>query len=206
MARPTTRPASKDLSPASETGGRREAILDASVSVFLRYGFRKTSMDDIARAAGISRQGLYLHFATKEALFGEMMLRGVQMSRDAVRAALAREDLEVEARLLGAFEAHQGGAIGASAATHMSELMETARTLVGPVVAELEKEFVADVARMLKQVGVAASWKDAGVSAFELAQTLYAASSGVKHIVPSAADYRDRMRVALRIVCRGGHR
>lgn len=206
MARPTKRLAPKEASGASEARGRREAILDASVAVFLRYGFRKTSMDDIARAAGLSRQGLYLHFATKETLFGEMMLRGVQGSRDAVRAALAREDLEVEARLLGAFEAHQGGGIGEGAATHMSELMETAKTLVGPVVAELEKEFVADVARVLERAGVAASWKDAGVSARELAQTLYAASAGVKHVVPSVTAYRDRMRVALRIVCRGGHR
>ncbi len=43
---------------------RRESILQAAVGVFLRYGYKKTSMDDLARAAGLSRQGLYLHFAT----------------------------------------------------------------------------------------------------------------------------------------------
>ena len=31
-----------------------------------RYGFKKTSMDDVAQAAGVSRQGLYLYFDTKE--------------------------------------------------------------------------------------------------------------------------------------------
>ena len=39
---------------------RREALLEAAVGVFARYGFRKTSMDEVARAAGVSRQGLYL--------------------------------------------------------------------------------------------------------------------------------------------------
>ena len=44
-------------------------ILDAAGGVLLRYGFRKASVDDVARAAGISRQGLYLHFATRGQLF-----------------------------------------------------------------------------------------------------------------------------------------
>lgn len=206
MARTIPGSAPKDASVAGESGGRREAILDAATGVFLRYGFRKTSMDDVARAVGLSRQGVYLHFPNKDALFAAVMLRGVQSSRDAARAALARDDLDIEARLLGAFEAHQGGGIGESAAAHMSELMETAKALVGPVVAELEEELVANVAGVLKSAGVAAGWKGAGVSAKELAETLYAASSGVKHVVPNTAAYRDRMRVALRIVCRGGRR
>jgi AcrR family transcriptional regulator len=43
--------------------------LAAAATVFLRFGYRKTAMEDIARAAGMSRQGLYLHYATKEELF-----------------------------------------------------------------------------------------------------------------------------------------
>ena len=45
---------------------RRSRVLEAALGVFLRYGFRKTSMDEVARAADLSRQGLYLQFATKE--------------------------------------------------------------------------------------------------------------------------------------------
>ena len=48
---------------------RRDRILAAALEVFARYGFRKASMDEIARSADISRQGLYLHFANKDALF-----------------------------------------------------------------------------------------------------------------------------------------
>ena len=49
--------------PLPETDTRQEAVLEAAVGVFARYGFRKTSMDEVARAAGVSRQGLYLQFA-----------------------------------------------------------------------------------------------------------------------------------------------
>lgn len=185
---------------------RRAAILDAATGVFLRYGFKKTSMDDLARAAGISRQGLYLHFATKEALFKEGVLRLVATTREAGRAALAREDVDVEERLLGAFEAVHGFSVGQAAAEHMSELMETAAQLVGPVDAEMEQGLVADVARVLRATGVASGWKEAGVSAKELAEHLYATSYGAKHCVSTNPDYRERMRVAVRIVCRGAPR
>ena len=53
---------------SNEGGARRAAILETAMRVFLRYGFKKTSMDDLARAAGLSRQGLYLHYRTKEEL------------------------------------------------------------------------------------------------------------------------------------------
>jgi AcrR family transcriptional regulator len=38
---------------------RQERVLAAALEVFGRYGFRKTSMDEVARSADISRQGLY---------------------------------------------------------------------------------------------------------------------------------------------------
>jgi AcrR family transcriptional regulator len=188
------------------TAARRAAILEAATGVFLRYGFKKTSMDDLARAAGISRQGLYLYFATKEALFKEGVLKLVAATRAAGRAALAREELDVEERLLGAFEAVHGLAIGQEGAEHMNELMETAAQLVGPVTREMEQGLVADVTRVLRSTGVAARWKDAGVSAKDLAEHLYATSYGAKHCVSTSPEYHDRMRVAVRVVCRGGLR
>jgi AcrR family transcriptional regulator len=188
------------------TAARRGAILEAATGVFLRYGFKKTSMDDLARAAGLSRQGLYLHFATKEALFKEALLQLLASTRAAGRAALDREELDVEERLLGAFDAVHGHAIAQPGAEHMNELLETSVQLIGPVVAELEQGILSDVARVLRSAGVAARWKGAGLSAKDLAEHLHATSYGVKHRVATPADYHDRMRVAVRIVCRGGPR
>ena len=59
----------EEITENGVTESRREALLEAAVGVFARYGFRKTSMDEVARAAGVSRQGLYLQFADKEELF-----------------------------------------------------------------------------------------------------------------------------------------
>ena len=195
------------MGESSDPGAvRRAAILEAAASVFLRYGFKKTSMDDLARAAGLSRQGLYLHFPTKEALFKEAVQNLIAATRAAVRAALAREELDVEERILGAFEAAHAQAIGLPASGHMNELFETAAQLVGPSVAEVEQGLVADVARVLRAAGVAATWKDAGVSAKELAEHLQATSYGLKHQATTPAAYREGMRVAVRIVCRGASR
>jgi AcrR family transcriptional regulator len=53
----------------------RQAIVAAAEELFARYGFKKTSIDDIARVAGIGKGSVYLHFASKEELFAEFMRR-----------------------------------------------------------------------------------------------------------------------------------
>jgi AcrR family transcriptional regulator len=186
------------------TAARRAAILDAATGVFLRYGFKKTSMDDLARAAGLSRQGLYLSFATKEALFKEAVAHLTATVRAASVAALGRDDLGVEERLVGAFEAVHGIAIGLPGSEHMNELLETAMQLIGPSVGDMERALVVDVARLLRSSGVATRWKEAGISAKDLAEHLDSTSYGVKHRVATATEYRAAMRTAVQIVCRGG--
>jgi AcrR family transcriptional regulator len=52
---------------------RDQQIIEAATSVFLRYGFRRTTMGDIAEAAGISRPALYLRFCNKEKVFETSM-------------------------------------------------------------------------------------------------------------------------------------
>lgn len=187
---------------ADGNAARRAAILDAATGVFLRYGYRKTSMDDLARAAGLSRQGLYLHFATKEVLFAEGLLRMVAANRAAGRAALARSELSVEDRVVEMFVAIHADLLGQNG-EHLNELMLAAKQLVGPAADELEAEQAADLARLLRNEGVAAAWKSGGLSARELAEHLMAASFGIKHRVADAAEYRARMKISVAVVCRG---
>lgn len=47
---------------------RDRHILDAAIRLFLRFGVKRTSMNDIAEEAGISRQTLYKAFANKDAV------------------------------------------------------------------------------------------------------------------------------------------
>ena len=52
-----------------ESIATRERILGAAFVRFARYGFRRTSMEDIAGEAGVSRAALYLQFRNKEEIF-----------------------------------------------------------------------------------------------------------------------------------------
>ncbi len=51
----------------------RQAILAAATETFARFGFKKTSIDDIARRAGIGKGTVYLHFESKEELFATVV-------------------------------------------------------------------------------------------------------------------------------------
>jgi TetR/AcrR family transcriptional regulator of autoinduction and epiphytic fitness len=52
---------------------KRCAALDAAVDLFLEQGFDRTSLQQVARQAGISSATLFKHFPTKAALFGGIM-------------------------------------------------------------------------------------------------------------------------------------
>jgi AcrR family transcriptional regulator len=156
-------------------------------------------MDDLAAAAGISRQALYLHFSTKDALFRAAIAKIIEDDGHAYRAALARSDRDLAGRLLEAFEAFHGKSIGQVNDQYLGELMEAASTLLGNAPAEHERRFIADITALLAELSHA---PEAGSSSTpgELADTLYAISWGLKHRVATLAAYRSRMSTALRIV------
>ncbi|WP_137819463.1 TetR/AcrR family transcriptional regulator [Pseudomonas sp. 2FG] len=65
---------SNKLLPASGPGrpkdpAKRQAILEAAKSLFLRHGYDGSSMDAIAAEAGVSKLTVYSHFTDKETLF-----------------------------------------------------------------------------------------------------------------------------------------
>jgi AcrR family transcriptional regulator len=53
----------------------RTRILDAAMAVFRRHGFRRSSIEQTAEEAGLTRQALYHHFKSKEALFRAVIER-----------------------------------------------------------------------------------------------------------------------------------
>jgi TetR/AcrR family transcriptional repressor of mexJK operon len=68
---------------------KRAAILEAATGAFLSHGYLGTSMDEIAAAAGVSKQTVYKHFSDKRSLFAEMVATVVDESRDPVESELA---------------------------------------------------------------------------------------------------------------------
>jgi AcrR family transcriptional regulator len=73
--------------------GKREAILEAGTALFLRNGYRGTSMDEIAARARVSKQTVYKHFADKERLFTEIVIGTVEEVAEPIhREVLRLED------------------------------------------------------------------------------------------------------------------
>ena len=62
---------------------RAQRILDAASALIMRYGYRKTTIDDIAREAGVGKGTLYLHWKSRDELFAALILREkVAMAED----------------------------------------------------------------------------------------------------------------------------
>src|SRR5436190_14273277 len=48
---------------------REERILDAATTLLVRWGYRKTTIDDVAHEAGVGKGTIYLHWKDKNDLF-----------------------------------------------------------------------------------------------------------------------------------------
>lgn len=82
---------------------KRQNIIEAAKTCFLNYGFKRTSMADIAKKVGISRPALYLHFENKEAIFRALSEQLHEASLEKAETAL-REKGRIGDRLFKAFE------------------------------------------------------------------------------------------------------
>jgi AcrR family transcriptional regulator len=60
--------------PSADDGVKRRQIIDGAREIFMSVGFDAASMNDIARAASVSKGTLYAYFDSKEALF-EALIR-----------------------------------------------------------------------------------------------------------------------------------
>jgi AcrR family transcriptional regulator len=56
-----------------------EGIVAEAAKVFARYGYRKTSMDEVAQAAGVAKGTLYLGCESKRDLFYQAILRDLRL-------------------------------------------------------------------------------------------------------------------------------
>ena len=63
----------RDASELGRSARKRRAILEAGTTLFLRQGYRGTSMDEIAAVAGVSKQTVYKQFADKQRLFSQIV-------------------------------------------------------------------------------------------------------------------------------------
>lgn len=69
----TTTDPTTEASDGPRSARKRAAILNAATEVFLRDGYPGASMDEIAALSAVSKQTIYKHFGSKEALFVEIV-------------------------------------------------------------------------------------------------------------------------------------
>lgn len=67
---------------------RKENIIDAAIRLFMRYGVKRTSMNDLAAEAGIARQTLYNAFSNKDAVLQATIKLMADRAIDAIDAGL----------------------------------------------------------------------------------------------------------------------
>ncbi|MGH3168181.1 MAG: TetR/AcrR family transcriptional regulator [Trebonia sp.] len=188
-------PATSDARIAD--GGRRELVLAAALDTFAHYGYRKTSMEDVARAAAISRPGLYLLFGSKQELFSAALTQALDRSLAAVSEVLADTTRPLRHRLLDAFDHWSGRYIGAMSREVNSMAGEYA-DMLGPAVAERPLRFAA----LLRAV-LAESPDTAGAArSAAVAQTLISTSIGIKHEVTTREAFLERLATAIDLIAR----
>lgn len=78
-----------ETKPAIEP--RKQQIIDAAFKVFMEKGFVKASMNEIILASGLSKGGVYHHFASKDDLIIGVVDVVSEMKKDSIRQMISRE-------------------------------------------------------------------------------------------------------------------
>ncbi|WP_242126600.1 TetR/AcrR family transcriptional regulator [Sphingobium sp. Sx8-8] len=191
------------LVPASS---RADQIIAATRALFVRYGYRRTSVDDIAREAGVAKATLYLHFSGKEEMFREMIARFQRFQEERCAAAEAM-DAPVEARVIALIDAAYGTTLEWFENTaHIEELRTVAVQEIALPVDESARQLGRRLARMIERAEDAGELRPPAVgrSPQEVARVLLFAAYGAKHATDATlAGFRAALPGIVRLILGG---
>lgn len=173
---------------------RRSQVLDSAMATFARFGYRKTSMEEVARAAHISRPGLYFLFSSKESLFRAAATRTLEQDLDAIERALADTDRPLPDRLVDAFDRWAGRYVGPLAGD-ITAVIEDNPHLLGEITDSAPRRFEELITKALSR-------ESTRKSAVPVAQTLISTSIGLKQQARTREFYATRMRTAVSLIVR----
>ena len=190
-----------NMDPSIAEPERRRRVLDAALETFWRYGFRKTSMDEVARVADISRQGLYFYFGNKEDLFRETMRKSMEDALAAVSMRLADTDAPIQDRLAGAMDEWYGRHVG-QLSGDASDLMERSGALLGSMLTDYTATVRVKFEEAIAASPLADTLSTLGLTPADIVQTLQGCGAGWKHMPITRVEFERRMTVAVRLICR----
>jgi AcrR family transcriptional regulator len=168
---------------------KKSRILAAARSVFLRYGFKRVNMNDIADEAGVSRPALYVLFKNKEEIFIEAYLRWVDETIAQVEAAMAQTALPKD-KLRRAFEIWAVGPFEMTMASREAEELVDCNHAFAHASREqgyaIFEATIAPVVAKLSETLAAAS----GIASSRMAHVLVSAVRGFKQTAATPDDMR----------------
>lgn len=181
---------------------KRRRILDGAAKVFLTYGMQRTTMDDIAKAADMSRPALYLFFRNKTDIYLAIAHSYFDRSTDNARAVLAgdepiaeRLDRLLETSIFAMMEEFMRS-------PHGHEIMDMKNDLAGDVLCDWKTTMSGLVAeafdRAARAKGVDLTAR--GYSAETLANLFWDAIEGMKTRLRDVNDIRAAARAIVRVV------
>lgn len=185
----------------------RDAILDAAFECFLLYGYRRTSMDEIATAAGISRAAVYLHFPNKHEIFRTLSERIQERSlREAEEAAAL--DKPIEERLRRVIKAKLDSFMEvARNSPHGAELLDENGRIAGDISLATRTRFVNLLRQLIDDAAKRGELApdSAGLSAAAAAQIVLDWTRGVEADASSLGTdaYRRRLRDVAHLLVAG---
>jgi len=166
--------------------GRRARILDAAARLFARFGFDKTSIDNIARDAGVSKGAVYLHWPSKDALFEATVIREGLRTLDDIEQRLTADP---DGGSLAAIYRHSVLAIGANPLTLAIYTRDT--SVVGvyirrqdPALTGRRFVFGEEFVRRMQSAGLIRADLDPAITAFVMGVISFGLL-GISHLAPS---------------------
>lgn len=192
----------------SRSAYTRGALLGAALQEFSAHGFRRSSMESVARRAGVSRATLYVHWKGKQELFRALVQQLHDEHQEEMAQALAG-DGSVAQRLVAAFEARFLRFVElTSVSPHAAELYDSHSRLCGDIARASQQRSERLLTRMLRAAARDGEidLQRAGLSAARTAGVLFGCAHGAKGEDPSAATpelFRERLVRIVRVLIAG---
>lgn len=128
---------------------KRAAILAAGMTLFSRYGYRRTSIEEVAREAGIAKGTVYLYFQTKEEIFRALAQMTIDRVLEGATAAAAGPG-GVGERLRAILEAKFGYFHDLLAGSpHASELLDSKSRVCADLFQQADRAYQRVLARTI---------------------------------------------------------
>jgi AcrR family transcriptional regulator len=96
----------------AERPSRREQILQAAAQLFAERGSRAVGVDDVGAAVGVTGPAIYRHFASKDAMLAEMLVRISERLLDGGTRCVAEAGDDADAQLRALIAFHVDFALG----------------------------------------------------------------------------------------------